>query len=267
MASAWLTASGALGQVFVTTQRGHGLELARAAVERRDALVIAWGGDGTVNEVASALVGTSVPLALVPAGSGNGLARDLGIPMEPRAALEYARARCVRAIDAGQLGGRYFFTVAGIGFDARVAAEFDRQAGGQRGFRTYVRVTARELRRYQAADYRIDGTAVCRAFLITFANASQFGNGARIAPGARLDDGLLDMVVFQERSRLATIVNLPRLFTGRIRQVPGVSITQAREAVVHADAPITFHVDGEPASGGCSVRAVVQPGALCVVAR
>lgn len=266
-AAAWLDASQRRGQVFVTEGRGHARDLAALAVARSDELVIAWGGDGTINEVASALTTTAIPLAIVPAGSGNGLARDLKIPMESRAALEHARSSQVRAIDAGRLNGRWFFCVAGVGFDARVAEAFDGESGGPRGLRSYVRLTARELFRYRAGDYRIDERNVRRAFLITFANASQFGNGARIAPGARLDDGLLDMVVFEERSRLATIANLPKLFTGRIAQVSGVTISRVREAVVKADEPMAVHVDGEPASGGTEISVLVEQKVLKVVAR
>lgn len=266
-ASAWLTASGLSGQIFVTEARGHAHELATGAVARRDELVIAWGGDGTVNEVASALVETGMRLAIIPAGSGNGLARDLRIPSAAAAALEQARAGRVRAIDAGQVDGRWFFSIAGIGFDARVAELFDSESGPRRGMRAYARLTARELVRYRARDYRIDGRTVRRAFLVTFANASQFGNGARIAPDAQLDDGLLDLVVVEERSRLATIANVPRLFTGGVARIRGVSISRIRAATVQADEPMTVHVDGEPVPGGTKVSVVVRSGVLRVVAR
>lgn len=266
-ASAWLAASGLRGQVFVTAARGHAHDLARAAVARRDDLVIAWGGDGTVNEVASALVETKTPLAIVPAGSGNGLARDLRVPTQPHAALEHARSAHVRAIDAGQLGDRWFFSVAGVGFDARVAEVFDAEAGPRRGLRAYARLTARELIRYQAGDYRIDGRPVRRAFLLTFANASQFGNGARIAPDARLDDGFLDMVVFEERSRIATIATVPKLFTGGIARVAGVSITRVTNAIVQSDGVMRVHIDGEPARAGVEIGVTVRRRVLRVVAR
>ena len=120
-------------------------------------------------------------------------------------------------VDVGELGGRLFVSIAGIGFDAHVAREFDRAGSRRRGFRTYVRVTAQELWRYRCGNYRVDGVAAARALLVTFANSAQFGNGARIAPGARLDDGLLDMVIFEERSRLATLRALAP--SGRPRSV------------------------------------------------
>ena len=136
IAGAWLSAHGLAGQVFVTERRGHARELAAAARARGDDPVIAWGGDGTVNEVASALAFGPTALGIVPAGSGNGLARELGIDPRPDRALATAAAAARnggRVIDAGELGGRLFFNVAGVGFDAHVAGCFDRELSGRRG--------------------------------------------------------------------------------------------------------------------------------------
>jgi diacylglycerol kinase family enzyme len=266
LATTLLDASGERGEVFLTKARGHGRELAEAAVRRGDRLVIAWGGDGTVNEIASALVGAAPVLGVVPSGSGNGLARELRVPAGPTAALTYALTAAPRSVDAGQLGGRWFFSIAGIGFDAQVAHAFDLDTAGRRGLSTYVRVTARELWRYRPGRYQVNGAAAVGALLITFANSAQFGNGVRIAPGARIDDGVLDMVVFEERSRLATLCNLPRLFTGGVSRAGGVTIRQVTEAVVESDLPMVFHVDGEPLHGGTRLEARVHPGVLRVAA-
>jgi YegS/Rv2252/BmrU family lipid kinase len=254
------------GDVFLTERRGHGSELARAARRRGDRLVIAWGGDGTVNEVASALVGGDTRLGIVPSGSGNGLARELHLPADPALALAAALQAPAKPVDAGELGGRLFFSVAGIGFDAHVAAAFDREAGPRRGFSSYVRLTTRELWRYRCARYRVDGADPVSALLLTFANSAQFGNGARIAPGAQVDDGLLDLVIFEERSRLTTVRHLPKLFTGGLTRVRGITIRKIREAVVDSERPMTFHVDGEPVQGGTRLEARVHPGALKVAA-
>jgi diacylglycerol kinase family enzyme len=263
--------------VLVSERRGHARELAAAAVAQGARLVIAWGGDGTVNEVSSALVSTGAALGIVPTGSGNGLARELRVVRDARTAIQRAVHNPPRKIDAGELGGRLFFSIAGVGFDAHVAACFDR-ATGRRGFSTYVRVSARELLGYQCGTYRFDeperadppadpaGAAPARrrALIVTFANSAQFGNGARIAPGARLDDGLLDMVVFEESSRLATLWALPRLFTGGVSRLRGVSIRQVQQATIDSDAPMTFHVDGEPVQGGTRLEARIHPGVLHV---
>jgi YegS/Rv2252/BmrU family lipid kinase len=264
------------GQVHVSQRRGHARELAADAAATGARLVMAWGGDGTVNEVASALAGGETALGIIPAGSGNGLARHLGVARQPGKAISQALAAVPRKIDVGELGGRVFASVAGIGFDAHIAGCFDRDVSGRRGLSTYARITVRELWGYEPAVYRIDertnervtGTARDRrALLITFANSAQFGNGARIAPAARVDDGRLDMVVFEEVSRFATVCGLPRLFNGTVGRLRGVSTEQITEATVEAAQPIAFHVDGEPVQGGRSLRAQVRAGALnvCVI--
>ena len=263
LAAARLDAQGDQGEVHLTEHRGHAHALAAAAVRRGHQRVVAWGGDGTVNEVASALVGTSTVLGVVPAGSGNGLARELRLPRSPECALAKALSSSTRLIDAGTLGGRWFFSIAGIGFDAHVAAAFDRD-GGRRGLAGYMRITARELWRYQCLQYSIDGAPPLRALLLTCANTTQFGNGARIAPSARIDDGLLDLVTFEERSRFLTLLGLPSLFTGHAERVPGVSIRKVTGAVIECGTPMLFHVDGEPVQGDTRLEAKVHAGVLKV---
>jgi YegS/Rv2252/BmrU family lipid kinase len=249
--------------IVVTERAGHARELAKAAVDRGARLVIAWGGDGTINEVASVLAFGDVALGIVPAGSGNGLARELGISPKPDRAIAAALAARPRAIDLGEVEGRLFVNLAGIGFAAHVASAFAQSH--RRGFLGYVGITARALRSYVPLEYAISvgGPVVrVRALLVTLANSQQFGNGARIAPGARVDDGLLDLVTIEERSRLATIWSLPRLFTGTIDRLRGCRIDRVREVSIEADRPLTFHVDGEPVDGGTTVHARVHPGAL-----
>jgi YegS/Rv2252/BmrU family lipid kinase len=266
-AAATLERLGEHGDVFLTESRGHGHELARASRRRGDRLVVAWGGDGTVNEIASALAGDcDTSLGIVPSGSGNGLARELHLPSDPTKALAAALRSPVRPVDAGELGGRLFFSVAGVGLDAHVAAAFDREAGPRRGFGSYAWLTTRELWHYRCGRYRIDHAEPISALLLTFANSAQFGNGARIAPGAQIDDGLLDLVIFEERSRLTTVRHLPKLFTGQVSRVRGVTIRKVEEAVVESDVPMTFHVDGEPVQGGTRLEARVLPRALKVAA-
>jgi YegS/Rv2252/BmrU family lipid kinase len=262
-----LATSGEQGDVFVTERRNHARELAAAAAKRGARLVIAWGGDGTVNEVASALVSGSTTLGIVPSGSGNGLARELNISRRPERAIAEAIRATPRAIDAGELGGRLFFNLAGLGFDSHIAACFDRDPSGRRGMRTYARLTAREMFRYQAGTYCVDGINISRALLVTIANSGQFGNGARVAPSARVDDGLLDLVVFEESTRFRAIATIPRFFTGGFEQVKGVTVRRIERVTISADRPITFHVDGEPAVGGTTLEGRVLPSALRVAVR
>ncbi len=257
------------GEVFVTERQGHAGELAHAARRRGATLVVAWGGDGTVNEVGSALVGSNASLAIVPGGSGNGLARELGIPLDPPSAFQVIFTGRTRLIDAGELDGHKFFNVAGLGLDARVAHRF--AAGGlqRRGFIRYLELATREIVSFAPVDCTVttddNGVRRVRPLLIALANSRQYGNGALIAPDARLDDGKLDIVVVEYRAPWRVLVQAPRLFSGTVARVPGVSISRACRVVISADAPLVYHVDGEPHMGGHSVQASVHPAALRVV--
>ena len=265
LASAIVDRHGDPAEVFVTERAGHARQIARAAAARGARLILAWGGDGTINEVASALAFGEVPIGIVPAGSGNGLARQLGVDTQAAQAIRRAIAAEPRRIDVGELGDRLFVNAAGVGFDAHVARRFNEQGGGRRGLMTYVAISARAMRTYVSREYVVTTSGErrqVRAIIVTAANSAEFGNGARIAPGARVDDGLLDLVVIEERSRLRTILSLPRLFNGTVRRVPGCSIQQVTHATIESDQPMVFHVDGEPVQGGTSLRLRIHPGAL-----
>jgi diacylglycerol kinase (ATP) len=260
--------AGETPEVFITERAGHARELAKSAAARGVRLIVAWGGDGTINEVATALAFGDVPLAIVPAGSGNGLATELGIDRRAPEALASALAGAPRKIDLGELGGRLFANVAGVGLDAYVAARFNDVANTRRGFLAYARITGRALVSYVPAEYRIstdDGRVHARAVLVDIANGAQYGNNARIAPDARVDDGLLDLVLVEERSRARTLQHIPKLFRGHAHRIPGYSTRRIRQATIEADQPMTFHVDGEPVLGGTRLETRVHPGALWIV--
>jgi diacylglycerol kinase (ATP) len=270
LASAIVDRHGDPAEVFVTERGGHARELTKAAVARGTRLVMAWGGDGTINEVASTLAFGEVPLGIVPAGSGNGLARQLSINPKPDEAIRHAIATEPRRIDLGEIDNRLFVNLAGIGLDAHVAAKFGEASNRRRGFASYASIAARALMSYEPATYviRVDSEeqpcAPVRAVLITVANSSEFGNGAIIAPGAKIDDGLLDLVVIAEHSRLNTIVQLPRLFRGTVDRAKGCSTRRITRATIESDRPMVYHVDGEPVQGGMSLRVRIHPGALYV---
>jgi diacylglycerol kinase (ATP) len=255
-------------EVFVTEGVGHARDLAKAAVGRGARLVMAWGGDGTINEVASALAFDEIPLGIIPAGSGNGLARELGVHPRPERAIADALAAEPRPMDLGEIEGRLFANTAGAGFDAHIASRF--AASRHRGFLGYAGITARALADYAPLTYRIttqSGTVNVRAVLVTIANSAQFGNGALIAPGAKVDDGVLDLVVVEERSRFATVCQVPRLFNGTVGRIRGCTIRQIERVTIEADRPMTFHVDGEPVTGGTRLTVRVHPGALRVAVK
>jgi len=253
--------------VAFTTRQGHARELGEAAVSASAEAVIVWGGDGTFNETATSLIGTSIPLGLVPAGSGNGLAGALGLPRDPRVALALAFDGRPRVIDAGRMAGRCFFNIAGIGFDARVATLFNQRGAGSRGGWPYFVIGVREGCTYRAVDYAVwldDEPAKHTALLMAFANGREYGLGARIAPGARLDDGLLDAIIVEERGVLARFWDARHLAKGTPHLAPSVSTRHVRRAVIEAKGKLEFHVDGEPGTAYDRIEVQVIPSALTI---
>jgi diacylglycerol kinase (ATP) len=237
-------------------------------------LVIAWGGDGTVNGAASAVAGTRIPLGIVPAGSGNGLARDLSIPLDPAQALAVAATGRTRSIDAGDLNGSLFFNVAGIGLDARIAGRLA-TVGHRRGLLGYVFATVAELREYRPCSYSIrraldvDGRAIDDivnhpALFIALANSRQYGNGAQIAPKALLDDGMMEVVIIEPQSSLSIVRQVPAFFRGTLREGPGILMRSAAALEVHCAEGIRFHVDGEPREGATHVALQTRRGILMI---
>lgn len=262
-----LSRHGLAVEVAVTNKRGHGRELSRQARDRGMGIVVAWGGDGTINEVASGLVGSDVALGIVPGGSGNGLARDLGIPLDPAGALEIVGGGRTRRIDSGRIDDDvWFFNIAGVGLDALISHQIA-QPGAQRGFAGYIRLTFGELPWYRPQLYRVDcdGEANDRhAMFIAFANSRQYGNDAKIAPAARLDDGLLDVVVVEAQPLWRILSKIPHLFQGRLKPGRGLHMHTMTAATIESARPIAYHADGEPGAGGTSLRVTVVPASLSV---
>ena len=268
-ADAAMRAHGVAAEILVTERRGHGRELADELVRRGVRLIVAWGGDGTINEIASALIHTPTALAIVPSGSGNGLAVELGIARRPEDAIAAALHGVERRIDAGELGGHLFFNLAGVGFDARIARVFNQRAGARRGALPYFAIGLREVWRYVPARYRLTfdraPSLECRALLVVFANGRRYGGRAStVATSARLDDGLLDVLVVDQRSRAAQLWRARYLVAGRPDRAPGVSAYRIAQGSIESDAPMEYHVDGEWGVGGPRLDARVHAGALLI---
>lgn len=206
-------------------------------------VVFAVGGDGTVHETAKRLIGRKPALGILPIGSGNGFARHIGLPLGPAAAIEAVRGGRIETIDTAEVNGHPFLGVMGIGFDAVVADRF--ATSTVRGFETYVKEGLRVFAEYQCGEYEIDGEKH-RAFLIAIANSSQYGNNARIAPLASLQDGLLDIVIVHDLSVLALPILLARLFTGSLHRDGSVTMLQRKEVHIVRPAEGPGHLDGEP---------------------
>ncbi len=261
---------GLRADIHVTERAGHARELAASSASAGAALVIVWGGDGTLNEAGAGLLGSETTIGLVPAGSGNGLAAALGVPRQPEAALAAAFDGITRTIDAGMLNGRPFFNIAGIGFDARVARLFNERAAGSRGGWPYIVIGVREGCRYRSVDYdlQLDGARRhVRALLIAFANGKEYGIGARIAPGAELDDGLLDTAIVEECRVMARFWHARHLAMGTAHLAPNVSTLRLTHAIVERDGPMEFHVDGEPGVAQNRIEVRMLPSALKVRTR
>lgn len=262
-----LEAVGLRAEIVLTESVGHAYDLAKHAVGAGAELVIAWGGDGTINEVGRAVAFSDTALGIVPTGSGNGLARDLGIPFSPRKALAHALRMPARQIDAAEIDGRLFFNVAGIGLDAHVAERVSRKRHGHGGLPQYIIASSRELMTYTPVEYTIrTDNHVFRqtALVVVVANSKQYGYGARIAPTAKLNDGELDLVIIEDRGLAGNLLRMSFLMTGGLHRQSGVTVRRVKEVTVTAAVPMGFHVDGEAIAGGVTLSARVRSGALRV---
>lgn len=260
-------AAGIDAVVHLTKHRGHAAELAAMAVAQGARTVLAWGGDGTINEIGSMVAGTSASLGIVPAGSGNGFAAELGVPWQPVEAIDVVIGGRDRLIDAGELDGRLFFNIAGIGFDAVIAELFNARTQGNRGMGPYVRIGLREMFRYRASRYRVtlDGEEiVSHALVIAFANGREYGNRIRVAPQALVDDGKLEALVVEDRTPLSRLWTGRHLAFGTAHKASRVVLRSIETARVETDGDILYHLDGEVgrASGAVTVR--IRPGLLKV---
>jgi YegS/Rv2252/BmrU family lipid kinase len=261
--------------VRVTSGPLDALALSKAAVADSADLVVAWGGDGTVNGAAAGVADTAIPLAIVPGGSGNGLARDLQIPLDPARAMVIAATGQPRRIDAGDLNGHLFFNVAGVGLDAQIAGRLATK-GHRRGLMGYVLATISELRSYRPCAYTIrnafdaGGRAITGdlvdhpAMFIALANSRQYGSGAQIAPKALLDDGVMEVVIVEPMSGLQILRQLPAFFGGRLEAGPGIVMRSAAAMEISCASEIAFHVDGEPRSAPGRIRLQTRRGVLRV---
>ncbi len=261
--------SSADGELFLTYTKasGHAEELARRAAEEGFEEVIAVGGDGTVNEVARALLGTNTALGIVPKGSGNGLARSLGIAMNSEEAIRQLSTGRRICIDSCTMDGRPFFCTCGMGFDAAVSHAF--AEASSRGPVTYFRTMIEEYRGFQAENYHItlDGERSfdTEAFVLVAANATQYGNNAYIAPEADLADGFLDLALIRPFPGVEAAFVLGDLMLGRLPNNKYYHAERARELIIERPSPGVIHLDGEPCHAGERVEVRLIPQSLHVI--
>lgn len=246
-----------------TTCAGDATRLARKGVEEGFDMVIAAGGDGTVNETANALCDTGTAFGIIPCGSGNGLARHLGIPVDIRAALEIISEGRTELCDHGVVNGLNFFCTFGMGFDATVSHKFAESK--HRGKLTYISNTFREYISYKPDEYVItaNGRVITdRAFVVAVCNASQYGNNAYIAPQASITDGLLDVTIIHYGNLLSTALVGLDLMSGSIDHNMLIHTFRARSLSIERKNSGAVHVDGEPMEMGTSLSIECMPSSL-----
>ena len=253
--------------IVKTEYAGHATQIAASAAQNKVDVVVAIGGDGTINEIARSLVHTETALGIIPCGSGNGLARHLRIPMEPKAAIDVINQGNRLCIDYGKINNIPFFCTCGVGFDAFVSLKF--ADSGKRGLLTYLENTLHESLTYQPDTYEIEneeGTVKYKAWMIACGNASQYGNNAYIAPHASLTDGLMDVTIMEP----FTVLDVPslsfQLFNKTIDQNSRVKTMRAKKIKIHRTQDGVMHFDGDPLMAGKELEVEIIPSGLYVIA-
>ena len=252
--------------IVITEKGGDATDFARQAVTGGIDVVVAVGGDGTVNEVGQALVNTPVAMGIIPSGSGNGLARHLKIPFNYKKAIQVINKGNIRKIDTATVNEKVFLSVAGIGYDAFVAKKFAKAP--KRGFISYFRIVSSEYPGYKPKKYEIemDGQKIVRrAMLLTFANSNQFGNNTSIDPEASIDDGYIDVCIVRRIPLLLLPLYVPFLFTRTFHKTQYIEIFKAREVKILRKKGKTIHFDGDPFKMDKALEMKINPLSLKII--
>lgn len=253
-------------RIVKTEYAGHGVKIAMEERDKGTDIVVAVGGDGTVNEIGRALIDSQTAMAIIPCGSGNGLARHLHIPMSVSKAIDVINSGKVETIDYGRINTLPFFCTCGVGFDAFISMEFAKKR--TRGFVTYIETTLTEFLKYKPEKYTltIDGDErEYKAFLIAVGNASQYGNNAYIAPKATLTDGLLDVIILKPFKIYDVPVLAYRLFNKSIEGSVHIQKVQCRHVTIHRQNAGSVHLDGEPCEMDKDIDIQIQHNGLNMV--
>lgn len=253
-------------EIVFTEYQGHGTELAKSFVEKGFQIVVAVGGDGTVNEIGRSLIHTNTSLGIIPIGSGNGLARHLGIPMNTKKAIKQLNRSEPIFMDYGIVNERPFFCTCGTGFDAYVSNEFAK--GEKRGVMSYIEKMITGYFTYKSQNYHLLGEGIdlnSKAFVITFANASQWGNNAYIAPQASVQDGELDISIMSSFPIIAIPTLALQLFAKTIDKDLFMTTLRSKEISLTREESGPFHYDGEPYEEGKDIHIKVVSDGLRVM--
>lgn len=245
----------------------HASEIAKEGLTKSIQKIIAVGGDGTVNEVAKAIVHTNAALGIIPFGSGNGLARHMNISMNPEKAIQKLNNPIYKLNDAGKINDSYFFCTCGMGFDAHIGKIFATIKG--RGFSGYVKAVLKEFAQYEAQDYTLtinNEKINKKAFLITFANASQYGNNAYIAPQANVMDGKIDVCILKPFPLYAMPKISFQVFAKTVNQSTYMdTYSSSEEILIERAKEGPIHIDGEPYEMGKFIKINIFPQSLKIL--
>ena len=249
-----------------TSYIGHAAEIAEEAANKNFDVIVAVGGDGTINEIASKVIGQQKVLGIIPFGSGNGLARALRVPLNAKKAIKVINSFNVETIDAATLNSKYFFNMAGMGFDAHISAAF--VGNKTRGLRGYIEMGIKEIRSYipELYEIKIDGVTYKRkAFVLSIANSSQYGNDVHISPKSSLNDGLLEVCVVKP----LPWYKLPwlgyQMLRSKTHHSKWVEIISGKQISITRTKEGSIHIDGEPFFMGKNIEIEVIPNALNVI--
>jgi diacylglycerol kinase (ATP) len=251
-----------------TQHVGHAAAIAATAEAKNFDIIVAVGGDGTINEIAPQVIAQNKVLGIIPFGSGNGLARSLKIPMKARGAIELINKFNVQLIDAAKLNQRYFFNMAGMGFDAHISLAF--AINKNRGLKGYAEMFIKEMINYKAQNYRIEidgNTYEHRAFVVSIANSSQYGNNVHISPKSSLTDGLLDVCVVKPFPLYKIVVLLYQMMRGITDHSSMVEIIRGKNIKITREKEDSVHLDGEPILMGATIEAEVIPLSLQIITK
>jgi diacylglycerol kinase (ATP) len=252
--------------IMMTEYAGHATEIASQEREKGTDIVVAVGGDGTVNEIGKALVDSNTAMGIIPCGSGNGLARHLHIPMNVPKAIDIINGGNIQSIDYGRINNLPFFCTCGVGFDASISMDFAKKK--TRGFVTYIETTLMDYLKYKPETYNItteNGEKSYKAFLITVGNASQYGNNAYIAPNASLMDGLFDVIVLTPFNVYDVPLLAYRLFTKQMEGDTHIIKFRCKHLIIKRTQPGSVHFDGEPYEMDSTIDIQMFPKCLKVV--
>ncbi|RZK43686.1 MAG: diacylglycerol kinase family lipid kinase [Pedobacter sp.] len=251
-----------------TSYVGHASEIAEEATSRHFDIIVAVGGDGTINEIASKVLEQGKILGIIPFGSGNGLARSLNIPMDAKKAIGVINKLVVTTIDAGKLNNKYFFNMAGMGFDAHISSAF--VGHKTRGLKGYILMGLKALRVYQPEVYEIvmDGKQFKRkAFVLSIANSSQYGNNVHISPKSKLNDGELELCIVKPISWHKLPLLAYQMLRSKTHRSDLVEIVSGKKIEIKRIKENAVHIDGEPFFMGKDIMIEVEPQALKVITK